>query len=235
MNNDPESDPSLFAGHDAPLVRALGLQVPRRPRRTARPAQSSSTRPSAGYPWQVVQSSWGKEKQRAPGGARRRARAGADVDRPRRRRRNSRSGRRGSRRPPQERRVAGLQAEDARGRHASACRSRTRCGRWRARTCWGSSPEATPARAGEAVLFTAHHDHLGIGAGKNGDAVYNGAIDNASGSGALVALAHAAATGPRREAVDASSSRSPRKSRGSSDRSGTRGTRRSRPRRSPRT
>ena len=49
----------------------------------------------------------------------------------------------------------------------------------------------------EAVVVTAHHDHLGIGAPKNGDAIYNGAIDNASGVAALLAIAHAAGAGPR--------------------------------------
>jgi Zn-dependent M28 family amino/carboxypeptidase len=49
-------------------------------------------------------------------------------------------------------------------------------------------------------VVTAHHDHLGIGAAKNGDSIYNGAIDNASGVGGLLALARAASlsTRPRR-------------------------------------
>jgi Zn-dependent M28 family amino/carboxypeptidase len=41
----------------------------------------------------------------------------------------------------------------------------------------------------EAVLYTAHHDHLGIGTpDKNGDRIYNGAIDNASGCAALIEM-----------------------------------------------
>jgi Zn-dependent M28 family amino/carboxypeptidase len=43
----------------------------------------------------------------------------------------------------------------------------------------------------QAVLYTAHHDHLGVGKPKNGDAIYNGAIDNASGCAVLLALARA--------------------------------------------
>jgi len=35
------------------------------------------------------------------------------------------------------------------------------------------------------VIFTAHHDHLGIGKpDAKGDTIYNGAVDNASGVGA---------------------------------------------------
>jgi Zn-dependent M28 family amino/carboxypeptidase len=44
----------------------------------------------------------------------------------------------------------------------------------------------------EAVLYTAHHDHLGIGLAdpKNpNDTIYNGAIDNASGTGIVLEIA----------------------------------------------
>lgn len=43
----------------------------------------------------------------------------------------------------------------------------------------------------EAVLFTAHWDHLGIGIPVNGDRIYNGAVDNASGCGMVLAIARA--------------------------------------------
>ena len=43
----------------------------------------------------------------------------------------------------------------------------------------------------EHVVYTAHWDHFGIGAPVNGDRIYNGALDNASGTGALVELARA--------------------------------------------
>ena len=34
----------------------------------------------------------------------------------------------------------------------------------------------------EYVVYTAHWDHLGVGTPVNGDAIYNGALDNASGT-----------------------------------------------------
>ena len=43
----------------------------------------------------------------------------------------------------------------------------------------------------EAVFFTAHWDHLGIGAPVKGDSIYNGAIDNGTGSGMLIEMARA--------------------------------------------
>ncbi|MCU1245247.1 MAG: peptidase [Acidobacteria bacterium] len=42
----------------------------------------------------------------------------------------------------------------------------------------------------QAVLYSAHHDHLGIGTpDKNGDKIYNGAIDNGTGSALLIEMA----------------------------------------------
>ena len=47
------------------------------------------------------------------------------------------------------------------------------------------------------ILLTAHLDHLGIGKPVNGDAIYNGANDDAAGTTAVLELAHALANGPR--------------------------------------
>lgn len=43
----------------------------------------------------------------------------------------------------------------------------------------------------ETIIFTSHHDHLGIGREVNGDKIYNGAIDNASGVAMQLAMAKA--------------------------------------------
>ena len=51
----------------------------------------------------------------------------------------------------------------------------------------GSDPEL----AGEYVLVTAHFDHVGIGRPVQGDSIYNGADDDASGVAALVEIARA--------------------------------------------
>ena len=48
-----------------------------------------------------------------------------------------------------------------------------------------------PTLKGQYVLYSAHLDHLGIGNPVNGDAIYNGAVDNASGVAALILLAKA--------------------------------------------
>jgi Zn-dependent M28 family amino/carboxypeptidase len=46
----------------------------------------------------------------------------------------------------------------------------------------------------QAVVFTAHYDHLGIDPTRDGDNIYNGAVDNGTGCGILLELAHAFAT-----------------------------------------
>jgi Zn-dependent M28 family amino/carboxypeptidase len=46
-----------------------------------------------------------------------------------------------------------------------------------------------PRRRGEFVVVSAHLDHLGIGEPINGDRIYNGAMDNASGVAAILEVA----------------------------------------------
>jgi Zn-dependent M28 family amino/carboxypeptidase len=47
------------------------------------------------------------------------------------------------------------------------------------------------ARADEAVLYMAHWDHLGKHKGEQGDAIYNGAVDNATGVAGILEIAEA--------------------------------------------
>ena len=51
-------------------------------------------------------------------------------------------------------------------------------------------------RAG-VILLSAHLDHLGVGAPVDGDSIYNGADDDASGTTAVLELARALASGPQ--------------------------------------
>jgi Zn-dependent M28 family amino/carboxypeptidase len=50
---------------------------------------------------------------------------------------------------------------------------------------------AGAASDGNAVLYTAHYDHLGIDPNAKGDNIYNGAADNGTGCGILIELARA--------------------------------------------
>src|SRR5581483_9684983 len=55
----------------------------------------------------------------------------------------------------------------------------------------GMAEGSDPALKSEAVIFTAHWDHLGVGRAVLGDAIYNGAADNATGCALLLELARA--------------------------------------------
>ncbi len=52
-------------------------------------------------------------------------------------------------------------------------------------------PGADPKLSQEYVVYTAHVDHLGIGKPMNGDSIYNGAADDASGVAAMLVIAKA--------------------------------------------
>jgi len=53
-------------------------------------------------------------------------------------------------------------------------------------------------RPDEVVVYMAHWDHLGRSLGRSGDNLFNGALDNASGTAGLLAIAKAFAESPRR-------------------------------------
>ena len=48
-----------------------------------------------------------------------------------------------------------------------------------------------PALASEYIVYTAHWDHFGVGTPVNGDSIYNGALDNATGTAGLLTMAKA--------------------------------------------
>jgi Zn-dependent M28 family amino/carboxypeptidase len=63
----------------------------------------------------------------------------------------------------------------------------------------GIVPGTDPKLKDEVVIYSAHWDHLGKQGSsddKNGDTIYNGAVDNASGSAGLLAMAQAAVQHP---------------------------------------
>jgi Zn-dependent M28 family amino/carboxypeptidase len=199
MNSDPESDPALFAGKTRLYYGRWTYKYEEAARRGAAGAIIIHTTHSAAYPWQVVRTSWSGQKFELPddGGPAIEAQGwateqasraiaalgGHDLDALR-----AAAERRDFRPVPLGVRVS-LSLENAIVRTASA-------------NVLGRLPGRDPRRAGEAVLFTAHHDHLGTipGAAAGGDAIYNGAVDNATGVASLLEIARAFAALPERPA-----------------------------------
>ncbi|HSC58746.1 MAG TPA: M20/M25/M40 family metallo-hydrolase [Gemmatimonadales bacterium] len=61
----------------------------------------------------------------------------------------------------------------------------------------GEIEGSDPVLKHEVVLIDAHYDHLGVGRPVNGDSIYNGADDDASGVTTVLEVARAIAAGPR--------------------------------------
>ena len=59
-------------------------------------------------------------------------------------------------------------------------------------------PGTDAGGATQAVVYSAHYDHLGIDPNLSGDNIYNGAVDNGTGVAMLLELAHVFATSPAR-------------------------------------
>jgi Zn-dependent M28 family amino/carboxypeptidase len=199
LNNDPDWDPKLFDGVRRLYYGRWTYKYEIAARRGAAGAIIIHTTPSAGYPWQVVQSSWSGEQFELPADDQPRVQV------------------QGWTTEEAARRLAATGGHDlaqliasARSREfvPVALRVRTSLAlsntltRSQTANVAGLLPGGDPTLRREAVVFTAHHDHLGVGEpDATGDRIYNGARDNAAGSAQVLAIARAFAsleTRPRR-------------------------------------
>jgi hypothetical protein len=69
-------------------------------------------------------------------------------------------------------------------------------GKLSARNVVAMIPGSDPTLKNEYVLISAHLDHIGVGRPVNGDSIYNGAMDNASGVATLIEAARRIQAGP---------------------------------------
>jgi len=74
--------------------------------------------------------------------------------------------------------------------------SRTRIEPLESRNVVARLPGSDPALAAEHVVYSAHLDHIGIGAAVNSDRINNGAVDNALGVAIMLETAHVLAAAP---------------------------------------
>lgn len=190
MNNDPSDDPKLFAGKRRLYYGRWDYKYEMAAKQGAAGAIIIHTTPSAGYPFQVVQTSWSGEEfeLRDTSGPRVEMRgwltedaarkvtmvSGHDLDKLR----------------------AAAESRDFRpvplGTKLSVALKCTIREQDTANVL-GILPGSDPKLAKEMVVFMAHHDHIGIASQPDatGDRICNGAVDNASGIGALLAIAEA--------------------------------------------
>ena len=189
MNNDPEDDPALFAGKTRLYYGRWTYKYEQAARTGAAGAIIIHTTPSAGYGWQVIQTSWEGEQFGVPQeGAQLQVKGwvteesakklatlgGQDLDRLR----------------------AAAQKKDFKPVPLGVTWSialQNDVSRTKTANVLGRLPGSDPVLSKEAVVYSAHHDHLGVkkDAKPGEDAIYNGAKDNASGVAALLTLAEA--------------------------------------------
>lgn len=195
LNNDPEDDPKLFGGRTRLYYGRYDYKFEQAALQGAAAAFLIHTEASAGYGWQVVETGWSGEKFRLPGATRPRVPIKAWISEGATQRLFSLAGQNLAAL------VAAAQKRDFKPVPLgvtldAAIRTETR--KQQTANVVGKLAGSDPRLSAEAVLYTAHHDHLGINANaKPGeDAIYNGAHDNASGVAQMLAVAEAMAALP---------------------------------------
>jgi Zn-dependent M28 family amino/carboxypeptidase len=196
MNNDPDWDEALFAGKTRLFYGRWKYKYETSARLGAAGAIIFHTTPSAGYPFQVVQTSWGGEEFELPAGAEPRNQIEGWTTEPAMKRLLAAAGH------DLDELVASAKSRDFEPVPLGIKTSlelKNEVRKIETGNVLGLLEGGDPQRKSEVVVYTAHHDHLGIGeADEDGDTIYNGAIDNAVGTSQLLALARAFARLPER-------------------------------------
>lgn len=199
MNNDPDWDPELFAGETRLWYGRWDYKYQSAAKQGAAGAIIIHTTPSAGYPFQVLQTSNTGMQFELPAGDEPRTKfnawmtedaarklvalAGMDLDALREKAYN-----RDFKPVPLGVTTSIAMDVDVKQVHTA--------------NVLGLISGSDPKLKDEVVIYSAHHDHLGIGPpDADGDTIYNGALDNATGVATVMAIARgfkALPTPPRR-------------------------------------
>lgn len=188
MNSDPEDDPALFAGKTRLWYGRWDYKYEIAAKMGAAGAIIIHTTPTAGYPWQVVQTSWAGEQFELPyeSGNRMQVKAWVTED--------------GAKKVTS---LAGLDLDALRQKAQQrdfkpvplgvkvSTSFTNKINRVKTANVLGLLPGSDPKLKDEWLVLTAHHDHLGNkpGSKPGEDTIYNGAVDNASGCAATLAIA----------------------------------------------
>ncbi|MGI9238008.1 MAG: M28 family peptidase [Woeseiaceae bacterium] len=189
MNNDPDWDPDLFAGETRLWYGRWDYKYLSAAKQGALGAIIIHTSPSAGYPFQVVQTSWTGVQFELPAGDEPRSQINAWVTEESAREMVA---------------MAGLDLDELREAAFNRDFEPVPLGittsidmavdleRVQSANVLGLIEGSDPELREEVVIYTAHHDHLGIGTpNEDGDVIYNGAMDNATGVAQVMAIAKA--------------------------------------------
>ena len=187
LNNDPDWDPELFEGDRRLYYGRWTYKYESAAAQGAVGAIIIHTTPSAGYPFQVVQTSWTGPQFELPDEGEPRTQINAWLTEDASRRLFE---------------LAGVDydttLESARGVDftpvplglTTSLALTNAVTREQTANVLGALPGGDPDLADEWIVFTAHHDHLGVSPDESlEDRIYNGALDNAAGVAQALAVA----------------------------------------------
>ena len=196
LNNDPDWDPALFAGKTRLYYGRWTYKFENAARHGAVGALIVHTTPSAGYPYQVVQSSWGGEQFALPSNGPTSLQAKGWVTEEAARSLVALAGQS----------LEQLQAQAHSRAFApvplgikTSFRFTNQIERVQTANVVGRIAGSDPHLRDEYLVLSAHHDHLGVGKpDAAGDSIYNGALDNGAGVAQVLAIVKALQALPTR-------------------------------------
>jgi Zn-dependent M28 family amino/carboxypeptidase len=195
LNSDPDWDPQLFGGKRRLYYGRWTYKYESAARQGAAGAIIIHTPDSAGYPWQTVVSSWTGENSRLADGRPTGPRIEAWITEEAARRMFALAGHN------LDEAVAGARSRDfipVPLGLTTSLRLRNQVRRYESANVVGALPGRDAQLREQAVIYSAHHDHLGAQAGPDGlPVIYNGAVDNATGVAQLLSVAGAFAALPQ--------------------------------------
>jgi len=191
VNEPPSTDPKFFKGEALTYYGRWTYKFEQAARKGAIGAVIVHRDDLASYPWSVVKSSWSNESVALADDPRQKLQAAAWLQLEVARLLLSLSGRD----LDEAIRQAGtrdFKAFELPVRMNATINSRVR--RFESSNVVAMLPGADKGAGRQALLYSAHYDHLGVVPDQAGDNIYNGAIDNATGCAVLLELARAYAS-----------------------------------------
>ncbi len=187
LNNDPDWDPDLFEGDRRLYYGRWTYKYESAAAQGAAGAIVIHTTPSAGYPFQVVQTSWTGPQFELPDEGEPRTQINAWLTEDASRRLFDLAG------VDYDETLESARSADFTpvplGLTTSLALTNTVTSEQTANVL-GALPGSDPDLADEWIVFTAHHDHLGVSPDESPeDRIYNGALDNAAGVAQVLAVA----------------------------------------------
>ena len=191
VNEPPSDDPSFFKGKALTYYGRWTYKYEEAARQGALGVILIHKTEMASYGWEVVRNSWGGEKSYLRGGDEPHLRAAGWVQLGIARQLLAASG------LDLDQLLQQANSRDFRpiplkARLQAHLVSKIRT--FESNNVVGMVPGSDPALKDQAVMYTAHYDHLGLGRPVDGDSIYNGADDNATGCAILLELARAYAS-----------------------------------------